>query len=65
MIQNDKENKKNLDVLLNIISTRRSVRKFRKEDIPDLDIQKLIWTATMAPSGGNSQPWHFTSNLEQ
>ena len=48
-----------IETILNIISTRRSVRKFKKERIADSAIKKLIWAATMAPSGGNFQPWHY------
>lgn len=59
MVRNNKEAKSELDILLNIIATRRSIRKFKKKKISDSDIQKLIWAATMAPSGGNLQPWHF------
>lgn len=41
------------------ILTRRSVRSFRKDNIPDDKIRELIKAAIYAPSAGNCQPWHF------
>ena len=41
------------------ILTRRSVRNFRKGNIPDDKIRELIKAAIYAPSAGNCQPWHF------
>ena len=42
-----------------IISKRRSVRNFKNKAIPEEYIKKIIAAATMAPSGGNMQPWEF------
>jgi nitroreductase len=53
------KNHRELNTLLQTIATRRSVRKFKKKQIVDADISTLIWAATMAPSGGNFQPWHY------
>ncbi len=39
--------------------TRRSVRNFRQDNIPDDMIRELIRAAIYAPSAGNCQPWHF------
>ena len=44
---------------LEIIKTRRSVRKFKKEALPDADILKIIEAGSYAPSGNNRQNWHF------
>ena len=41
------------------ISTRRSVRSFRAEDVSDELIEKLIGAAMLAPSAGNQQSWQF------
>ncbi len=41
------------------IKGRRSIRKFKKQKIPDENITKLIEAASYAPSAGNIQPWHF------
>jgi nitroreductase len=41
------------------IHTRRSIRKYTKEIIPDEVIQSFIKCGMYAPSAGNEQPWHF------
>lgn len=47
------------DVIENIKS-RRSIRKYTKEQIKDADLYEILECAKHAPSGGNSQTWHFT-----
>lgn len=42
-----------------LIKTRRSIRKFTDEPIPDELINKIIEAGTWAPSGMNNQPWKF------
>lgn len=42
-----------------VISTRRSVRSYAKQDVSEAMIDKIIRAAMMAPSAGNQQPWHF------
>ena len=42
-----------------MILTRRSIRKYKKQTIPHEVIQKLLNAAFSAPSAGNQQPWHF------
>ena len=44
---------------LDLIRTRRSIRKFTKEHIDDTTIEKIIEMGTWAPSGQNNQPWRF------
>jgi nitroreductase len=41
------------------IESRRSIRKFLPDDIPDDIIMELIRAAQLAPSGCNAQPWRF------
>jgi len=41
--------------------SRRSIRKFKDQDIPMEEIQELIRIATSAPSGCNSQCWRFVA----
>ena len=48
-----------LQALENLVKGRRSVRKWKKEDIPDELIKKAIELGTWAPNGGNYQGWHF------
>jgi F420 biosynthesis protein FbiB-like protein len=47
------------DVLLNLIKTRRSIRRFTAEPIPQETILHLLEAATWAPSSHNRQPWRF------
>jgi nitroreductase len=42
-----------------VIQSRQSVRKFVDTPVLEKDIMKMLESARMAPSGGNSQPWHF------
>ena len=39
--------------------TRRSIRRFKPDPIPDSVIQNILTTATYAPSAHNRQPWRF------
>ncbi len=41
------------------LTTRRSVRSFLPDDIPDSKVVKLITAATLAPTAGNMQAWYF------
>lgn len=45
--------------LLDAIYTTRAIRKFRPDPVPLDLLTKVIEAATQAPSGRNSQPWHF------
>jgi len=45
--------------ILEAIYSRRSVRKFTAEPIPDALLSRVIEAALQAPSGGNVQPWAF------
>jgi len=47
------------DVLLKLVKTRTSVRKFRPDPIPQGSIDKILEVARWAMSGANSQPWEF------
>ncbi|WP_346854371.1 nitroreductase family protein [uncultured Draconibacterium sp.] len=42
-----------------VIKTRRSVRAFQPDPVPEEDIRKIIDAARMAPTSGNQQPWKF------
>jgi nitroreductase len=41
------------------IKRRRSIRTFKKQDVPEETVEKLIDAARWAPSAGNIQPWEF------
>ena len=45
---------------MNVMATRRSVREFSDEDIPDKVLENIIRTAMSAPSGANKEPWQFS-----
>ena len=45
--------------ILNGILTRRSVRKYTDEIIPQEKVEELIKYGMYAPSARNCQPWHF------
>lgn len=42
-----------------MIKTRRSVRKFKPDQIPDDLIEQILEAGRWAPSGQNNQPWRF------
>ena len=41
------------------IRTRRTVRDFTPDPVPDAVIHKILQAARWAPSSSNTQPWHF------
>jgi len=46
--------------VLEAIKKRRSVRKYRPDQIADQELALILEAGIYAPSGHNSQPWHFT-----
>jgi nitroreductase len=44
---------------LEAILTRRSIREYTSQAVPDELVQELLAAAMQAPSAGNQQPWHF------
>jgi nitroreductase len=45
--------------VINCIKMRRSIRKFKEEQIPDKDLETFLEAGRYAPSGGNSQSSHL------
>jgi F420 biosynthesis protein FbiB-like protein len=45
--------------LHNFLRTRRSIRRFKPDLIPESILQNILTTATLAPSAHNRQPWRF------
>ena len=39
--------------------TQKAMRRLHPDDVADDDLWKILETATMAPNGGNRQPWNF------
>ena len=50
---------------LELIKTRRSIRKFKPDGVADSDIDKILEAARWAPSGFNMQPWEFVVIRDQ
>ena len=48
-----------IQALEKLIKGRRSIRQWKKEDVPDDLLKKAIELAIWAPNGGNFQGWHF------
>ena len=46
--------------LHHFLRTRRSIRRFKSDPIPDSIIEDILTTATFAPSAHNRQPWRFS-----
>ena len=44
---------------LEAIFTRRSIRKYTSQPIPEELIEQILKAAMYAPSADNQQPWHF------
>lgn len=47
--------------LHHFLRTRRSIRRFKPDPVPDSVIQDVLATATFAPSAHNRQPWRFVT----
>ncbi len=41
------------------IRTRRSIRKYENKPVEDEKLAQVLESARLAPSGSNTQPWHF------
>ena len=49
-----------MNEVLETIKSRRSIRKYRDEQIKNEEIAMILESAIYAPTGHNDQPWHFT-----
>ena len=45
--------------LWDALRTRRSIRKYKKDTVPDEKIERVLEAARIAPSADNKQPWSF------
>jgi nitroreductase len=45
---------------MSAIAARRSIRSFKDDPIPEDKLEAVLRAASLAPSGKNRQPWHFT-----
>jgi len=49
------------DKLLELVTKRRSIRRFKPDPVPDEYIEKIVGVARWAMSGANAQPWEFVA----
>ena len=45
--------------LSDAVAKRRSIRTYKKQDLPQGVVEQLLESARRAPSAGNVQPWEF------
>ena len=48
-----------MENLRTFLRTRRSIRRFKTDPVPDSVLRDILHTATFAPSAHNRQPWRF------
>jgi len=51
--------------LLEAIFKRRSIRKYKRQPIPDDVLKNILEAGRLAPSANNLQPWHFIVVTDQ
>jgi nitroreductase len=49
----------NEEHFFNVVNTRRSVRQYTSEPIPEAVMKKCLRAALLAPNSSNMQPWEF------
>ncbi|MBN2335136.1 nitroreductase family protein [Candidatus Bathyarchaeota archaeon] len=42
-----------------VVKTRRSIRSYKPDPVPEDSLRRVMDAARMAPSGSNRQPWKF------
>ncbi len=45
--------------MLDVIKNRRSIRRFKDTPVEEEKLNEILEAARLAPSGNNTQPWHF------
>jgi nitroreductase len=46
-----------MDDILDVIKSRKSIRRYKEDPLPDEVLDKILESARWAPSGENEQPW--------
>lgn len=49
-----------MNEVLKAIKNRRSVRRYKPEQISEADLEMILEAGMYAPTAHNEQPWHFT-----
>ncbi|WP_347460467.1 nitroreductase family protein [Clostridium sp. DMHC 10] len=49
-----------MNEIIKAILSRRSIRKFKSEQISDDELNSILEAGKFAPSAMNQQSWHFT-----
>ncbi|MEM2129248.1 MAG: nitroreductase family protein, partial [Candidatus Bathyarchaeia archaeon] len=44
---------------IEVVKTRRSIRRYKPDPVPDEILNEIMEAARLAPSAGHRQPWHF------
>jgi len=59
--ENDKleKLKNNFTTVEQVILSRRSVRLYKKQQVPEFMVKRILEAGRFAPSAGNAQPWKF------
>ena len=47
--------------MINSIYSRRSIRRYKPDEVPEKSIMEIIKARTLAPSAKNRQPWKFVA----
>jgi nitroreductase len=45
--------------LVDVLLSRRSIRKYKADDVPQATRERILEAGRYAPSADNGQPWHF------
>jgi len=48
-----------VEATMKVIQDRRSIREYTEEPVSEQDLQMILESARLAPSGENAQPWRF------
>lgn len=48
-----------MDSFWEVVKNRRSVRRFKRDPIPEEHLRRIVEAACLAPCAGNEQPWKF------
>ena len=49
-----------MNEIINVLESRRSHRKYRSDQIGEVELKAIMEAAVYAPSAMNQQKWHFT-----